>query len=276
MTECDRIRADAPGLAALRPDDPERIAAMLHASGCGGCARALREAGRLQSLIAAYEPPPLPAGALQRASREIRGQLRRDARRRLIGSVAAVCASVLVFVGFARSRSRSLLDWALAAVLWAFAVVLASTASRKPLLATALAVLAGVAAATISGAPGPLAALARTRVPRDGGRVGRDRGRSGVARASRRHDLASAVRDGRRGGGRGARGRRRAPGHLRRSYGFPAPAGVPRRRNRDRRGGRERSLAQAAARDRVNGASAGLYSTSTSSVVMPMAAFRLR
>jgi len=158
MTECDRIRADAPGLAALRPDDPERIAAMSHASGCAGCARALREGGRLQSLIAAYEPPPLPAGALQRASREIRAQLRRDARRRLIGSVAALCASVLVFVGFARSRSRSLSDWALAAVLWAFAVVLASTASRKPLLATAPAVLAAVAAATISGAPGPLAA----------------------------------------------------------------------------------------------------------------------
>lgn len=158
MTECDRIRADAPGLAALRPDDPEPIAAMSHASGCPGCARALREAESLRSLIAAYEPPPLPAGALERAAREIRAQLRRDARRRLIGSVVAVCASVVVLVGFGRSRSRSPSDWALAAVLWAFAVVLASTASRKPLLATALAVLAAVAAATISGAPGPLAA----------------------------------------------------------------------------------------------------------------------
>jgi hypothetical protein len=159
MTECDRLCADAPGLTALRPDDPERVAAMSHASGCAACARALREAGRLQALIAEYEPPPLPAGALERAAREIRAQLRRDARRRLVGSVAAVCASVLVFVGFGQSRSRSPADWGLAAVLWAFAVVLASTASRKPLLAPVLAVLAAVAAAAISGAPGPLDAL---------------------------------------------------------------------------------------------------------------------
>lgn len=158
MTDCDRVRADAPGLAALRPDDPERAAAMAHASGCAGCARALREAGRLQALIVAHEAPPLPAGALERASREIRARLRRDERRRLVGAVAALCASVLVFVGFVQTRSPSLSDWALAAALWAVAVVLASTASRKPLLATALAVVAAVAAAAISGAPGPLAA----------------------------------------------------------------------------------------------------------------------
>jgi hypothetical protein len=156
MTECDRIRADAPGLTALPPDDPERIAAVSHASTCAACARALLEAGRLQALIAEYQPPPLPAGALQRASREIRAQLRREARRRLVGSVAGVCASVLVLVAFGRSRSRSPFDWALAAVLWASAVLLASTASRKPLLATALSVLAALAAAVISGAPGPL------------------------------------------------------------------------------------------------------------------------
>jgi hypothetical protein len=131
---------------------------MAHASGCAGCARALREAGRLQSLIVAHEPPPLPAGALERASREIRARLRRDERRRLVGSIAALCASALVFVGFVRTRSPSLSDWALAATVWAVAVVVASTASRKPLVATALAVLAAVAAAAISGAPGPLAA----------------------------------------------------------------------------------------------------------------------
>ena len=158
MTECDRVRADAPGLVALRPDDPERVAAWSHAAGCAGCARALREAERLQSLLAAWEPAPLPAGALERASREIRAQLRREARRRLIGSIAAICASVVLLVGFARSRSRSAGDLALAAVLWALAVVLAAAASRKPMLVTALAVLAGAAAITVSGAPGPLAA----------------------------------------------------------------------------------------------------------------------
>ena len=158
MTECERIRADAPGIAALRPDDPERVRASLHASACEGCARALREAGRLQSLVAAWEPAPLPAGALERASREIHAQLRREARRRLFGSIAAVCASVIVFVGFARVRSPYPADWAIAGALWALAVVLAATASRRPLLVTGLAVGSALAAAVISRAHGPLSA----------------------------------------------------------------------------------------------------------------------
>jgi hypothetical protein len=157
MTDCERIRADAPGLAALLSSDPERLAAWSHASGCAGCARALREAAGLQVLLSAWEPAPLPAGALERASREIHAQLRRDARRRLIGSVAAVCASAVVFVGFSRAPSRSVSDWALAAGLWALAVLVAATASRKPLFATAVAVLAAVAAGLISGERGPLA-----------------------------------------------------------------------------------------------------------------------
>lgn len=157
MIACERIRADAPGLAALPPDDPERLAAWSHASGCTGCARTLREAERLQSLLSEWEPAPLPVGALERASREIRAQLRRDARRRLAGAVAGVCASVVVFVGFSGTRSRSVSDWALAAGLWALAVVLAATASRKPLLVTALAVLGAVAAGVVSGGAGPLA-----------------------------------------------------------------------------------------------------------------------
>jgi hypothetical protein len=158
MTGCERVRADAPGLAALPPSDPERLAAQAHARACAGCARALREAERLQvALLSAWEPAPLPVGALERASREIRARLRRDARRRVIASVAAVCASVAVFVGFSRTRSRSASDWALAAALWALAVVLAATASRRPLVATAVAVLAAVATGAISGAAGPLA-----------------------------------------------------------------------------------------------------------------------
>lgn len=156
MTECDRICAEAPGLAALRPDDPERIAAMTHAGGCPGCARALAEGERLQSLLAAAAPEPLPAAVLGRAYAEIREQLRREARRRLVGSVAAVCASVLVLLGFARARSPSTADWALAAILWATAVALAAAASRRPRLVIAGSVLAVAAAGAISGGPGPL------------------------------------------------------------------------------------------------------------------------
>ena len=130
MTPCDRIRADAPGLMSLRRDDPERIAALSHASSCVECARALREAERLQSLLDAVEPEPLPAGALERAAREIRAQLRREARRRLVGSVAGVGASAAVFVGFARARSPSLADWASASRALASASSARASASR--------------------------------------------------------------------------------------------------------------------------------------------------
>jgi len=158
MTDCERIRAEAPGLAALHPQAPERVAAMAHASGCAGCARALREGERLQVLLSGWVPAPLPAGALERASREVREQLRRDARRRRIGAVAGVCGSVLVFVAFGRGRSPSVSDWALAAALWALAVALAATASRKPMHTTALAVAGAAGAAILSATPGPFAA----------------------------------------------------------------------------------------------------------------------
>jgi hypothetical protein len=156
MTECERLRADAPGLAALRASDPERLGAHAHASGCPACARVLHEAGRLQALLSAWEPAPLPAGALERASREIRARLRRDDRRRLAASVAAACASVILLVGLARDRSPAVSDWTVAAALWALAVVLAATAARRPLVATTVAALAAAAAGVIPGGGAPL------------------------------------------------------------------------------------------------------------------------
>jgi hypothetical protein len=157
MTECERIHADAPGLAALRRSDPELVAATSHASGCAECARALREAQRLQSLLAAADTEPLPAAAFGRAYAEIREQLRREARWRLGGSVAAVCASVLVLLGLARARSPSIVDWTLAAILWATAVAVAAAARRRPVLATAVCLLAAVAAGAGAGSSGPFA-----------------------------------------------------------------------------------------------------------------------
>ena len=156
MIDCDRLRADAPGLAALPADAPERVAAWAHASGCAGCARALREAERLQSLLANLEPVPLPAGALEQASRDIHAALRREARRRIAGTIAALCATASIFVGFARARSQSPVDWALAAALWALAVVVVLAAGGKPLLATVVAVAGSGAAAVLSGGAGPL------------------------------------------------------------------------------------------------------------------------
>jgi hypothetical protein len=158
MTECERLRADAPGLAALPASDPERAAAWSHASGCVGCARALREAERLQALIAGWEPAPLPPSALARASLAIRDELQREARRRTIGSVAAACAALVLAVGLARTRSPAAGDWAVAAAVGALAVALAATARRRPLLVTAAAALAALSAALVLGGPGPLAA----------------------------------------------------------------------------------------------------------------------
>jgi hypothetical protein len=145
MTACDRIRAEAPGLAALRADDPERVAALAHARGCPECERALCEGERLQSLLARVEPEPLPAGALERVRGAVQEALRREARRRLVASVAALCVLPLVLVGFARSRSGSGADWALAAVLWSLAVAVASAGRAGPIAATGAAALVGTA-----------------------------------------------------------------------------------------------------------------------------------
>ena len=155
-TECDRIRAEAAGLAALRPDDPERVAAAAHARGCPGCERALREAERLQSLLAELEPEPVPVETLERVSHDIGASLRREAWRRRAASVGAVWVSASVFVGLARARSQSPADWALAAVMWSLAVVVALAARRTPLLATIVAVAASGTAAALFGRAGPL------------------------------------------------------------------------------------------------------------------------
>jgi hypothetical protein len=145
------VRADAPGLVALPIDDPERVAAWSHASGCAECARALREAERLQTLIAGWGPGRLPVGALERAGRDIVVDLRREARRRALASIAAVCIAVLVFVVLARNRSGSTEDWSRAAVLGGFAIFLAAFARRCPLLVVGMTMLAALAAGIVSG-----------------------------------------------------------------------------------------------------------------------------
>jgi hypothetical protein len=159
VTACDRVRTGAPGLAALPPDDPERAAAWAHARGCSACARALREAERLQALVGEeWRPAPVTAAALERASGAIRADLRRDARRRAAASVAAAAAAAVALAGIARERSPSPADWVLAAVLLALALVLAAAAGRKPGIATGVAAGGAAVAAALTGHAGPLAA----------------------------------------------------------------------------------------------------------------------
>jgi hypothetical protein len=156
VTACERIRAEAPGLAALGPDDPARVEAWSHASGCPGCARALRDADRLQALLSECEAPPLPAGALERTALAIAAELRREGRRRAVASAAAAVGSFVAIAGLGRARSQAFADRALAATLWAGALVLAAGARRRPLLAAAAAIVAAAAGAALLGHPGGL------------------------------------------------------------------------------------------------------------------------
>ncbi|HEY6099549.1 MAG TPA: hypothetical protein VIW03_08970 [Anaeromyxobacter sp.] len=155
---CDRVRAEAPGLASLPPEHPERVAAWAHARGCAECARALREAERLQVLLAEARPELLPAGALERASRAIAGELRREGRRRSLWAATASGAAVAAIVAFARHVSGTPADFALGAFLAAVALGLAAAASRRPTLAAACAAGAALLAAAAAGRAGPLAA----------------------------------------------------------------------------------------------------------------------
>jgi hypothetical protein len=156
MTRCERLCADAPGLAALPPDDPERTAAWAHAAGCEGCARALREAEQLQALLGEWHPGPVPAAALERAVRGIADELRRETRRRSVWSAGAAAAFMVGLVALSRHRGGTALDWATAAILGTLALVLAALAGRKPALTVASAAVAALAAALVVGGPGPL------------------------------------------------------------------------------------------------------------------------
>jgi hypothetical protein len=157
VTECERIRADAAGLAALPPDDPERAAAFAHAQGCPGCARALAEAARLQALLGEDEAPALPAGALARAAQAIEEELGREARRRSAWAAAAAAAVLAAVVGLARRRQAAPLDWGVAAALGGLAVALAALARGRPRTALGAA-LAAAFAAILAGGAGPVEA----------------------------------------------------------------------------------------------------------------------
>ncbi|HTT72206.1 MAG TPA: hypothetical protein VMG32_13360 [Anaeromyxobacteraceae bacterium] len=158
MTECERIRAAAPGLAALPPDDPERAAAREHARTCPGCAEALLEGERLEALLGGLAPDALPAGAASGVARAIREELAREVRRRLVGSLVALAAALVLLVTLAHARSHSAGDWALSAALAATAVLLASLAGRFTLGAASAAVAAALGAALLGGRAGPLEA----------------------------------------------------------------------------------------------------------------------
>ena len=156
MTNCERLRADAPGLASLPARDPERLAAFAHAAGCEGCARALREAERLQTLLGELSPSPLSAAAYGRAALAVEAELGREARRRAAWPVVAAAAFMAAMLAMARHPGGSALDWATAGSLGVVALALLALAGRRPWLVVAGAAAAAVVAALVAGHAGPL------------------------------------------------------------------------------------------------------------------------
>ncbi len=155
MTQCHRIGADAAGLAALPAGDAEREEAWAHARECPACARALDEARRLQALVGDGAPAQLGADAMARASRAIVSELRREARRRMLASVIAVCAAFALSVALARHRSPAMQDRAIALALAALATALGAASRRFALAVVAAAPLAALGVALVTGAAGP-------------------------------------------------------------------------------------------------------------------------
>lgn len=156
MTECDRIRADAAGLAALPAGDTERTEAVAHARECLACARVLEEAERLQVVVGELAPSPLGTDTLARASRAIVSELRREARWRMLASALAASLAFAAFVTLAQHRSPLRRDWAVALALAAAAVGLGAAERRWRVTVVPLAVLAALGAAAVTGVTGGL------------------------------------------------------------------------------------------------------------------------
>jgi hypothetical protein len=154
VSPCDRVRADAPGLAALPAGDPERDEAWAHARECPACARALDEAERLQALVGDVAPPSLGAGA--RAPGGIVSELRREGRRRALASAVTVCSAFVLCVVLARHRAATRQGWMLALAVAAAAAALGAAARRWAIAVLVAAPIAAVGLALASGTAGPL------------------------------------------------------------------------------------------------------------------------
>jgi hypothetical protein len=161
MTDCERITAEAAGLASLPADDPERIAAFAHARTCPACARALAEGAALMSLLELGAPAAAPAPeAISRAAAEIRRDLQRrpgSAAKATTAVALAVAAAWLVALASGRKwlghggAAASVLVAAVAALTTAGAMAVWSPLLGALPLASFVASIAG-------GTGGPLQA----------------------------------------------------------------------------------------------------------------------
>ena len=161
----EEVQRNAGGLAALPESDPERLAALAHARGCTGCARALRQGALLQQLLGRAQLPAPSPEALRRASASILAELAsaRPAVARpwrapaLAGAITLVAFPLLALIG-AHPRAWSFLgESVVVALIAAGCAALAIGPRRK--LAVPLALFASIAVLFINAAPAPFAAL---------------------------------------------------------------------------------------------------------------------
>lgn len=156
MTPCERICADAAGLAALPAGGPERKEAYAHAEECPVCARDLEQAERLQLVVGKLAPSTLDAEVLARTLSPIVSELRRESRGRMLASAVAVCVAFAASVTLAQHRSLSWHDWSVAIALAALAAALGAGERRIRVTVVPLAVLAALGAAAMTGVTGVL------------------------------------------------------------------------------------------------------------------------
>ena len=142
MTACERLRPQAAGIAALAPDDPERLEYLEHAAGCASCMRALGQAEEvLRILDRAPRPAPAPS-ALQRASRQILSELTWLSRQPAVRAGAVVAGWVLL-VFLARGRAAD--GWLSSVLLAAAAALIAAFAKSGAGAAASFLLAAGFA-----------------------------------------------------------------------------------------------------------------------------------
>jgi hypothetical protein len=156
--DCRDILERAAALAALREDDPERVAARAHAEHCPSCAQVLQEASRLQELLVlpAAAVDPAPAGLAHLETSIVAELASEQTRARRSVALASVAAFALV-VARSALRPHPVSVWLGAGLLAVIAVAASVTTLRAPRLVAALTVLVSLIAAVLAGGSGPLA-----------------------------------------------------------------------------------------------------------------------
>jgi len=133
MSAHRHIADRAAEIAALAPDEPERVAAFDHARACDACARALAEAQALLACLDAVPPPSSPSTELlERVKRNIAADDAAERRGRQLSS-ALVLASGFLLTAIAKHRATDLRAWlfALAALSVAVVTTLIATAGAR-------------------------------------------------------------------------------------------------------------------------------------------------